>query len=219
MKRFLLAGVAALALTGSATAADLMYPAPPLAPGPLYSPLYNWTGFYVGINGGGGYGGSNWDGIDSFSVSGGVVGLTGGYNFQINRFVVGIETDIDWAGIKGSTTSCLFGCDTRNAWIGTIRGRFGYAFDRFLPYLTGGVALGDIRANRTYFPGGSFTNAGWALGGGLEVAIFGSAFTAKVEYLYVGLGDFNCGLNCGLLPGSNVSYYANLLRGGINVRF
>ena len=54
---------------------------------------------------------------------------------------------------------------------------------------------------------------------GFEVAIFGSAFTAKVEYLYVGLGDFNCGLNCGLLPNSNVSYYANLLRGGINVRF
>ena len=74
------------------------------------------------------------------------------------------------------------------------------------------------RPGRSFPAAATPTPAGhWA--GGFEVAIFGSAFTAKVEYLYVGLGDFNCGLNCGLLPSSNVSFYANLLRGGINVRF
>lgn len=219
MKRFLFAGIAVWALAGSAIAADLSYRAPaPYTRAPIYNPVYNWTGFYVGINGGGGWGGSTWDGFDSFSTSGGLIGVTGGYNFQINQFVLGAEADIDWSGMKGTTAVCPFTCDTRNAWLGTLRGRLGYTFDRFMPYLTAGAAVGDIRATRTFFPGGSITNAGWTVGAGFEVALIANV-TAKAEYLYVSLGDFNCGLNCGLLPGANVSFHANLLRGGINVRF
>ena len=56
------------------------------------------------------------------------------------------------------------------------------------------------------------------MGAGFEVALIANV-TAKAEYLYVSLGDFNCGLNCGLLPNGNVSFHANLVRGGINVRF
>ncbi len=219
MKRLLLASVGMAALVGSAMAADLPYRGAPVAArAPIYNPIYNWTGFYVGFNGGGGWGGSTWDGIEAFDVSGGVIGLTAGYNFQINRFVIGAETDIDWSGMKGSTNVCFFGCDTRNAWLGTLRGRFGYAFDRFMPYFTAGAAVGDIRASTPFFPGGSITNLGWTVGAGFEVALIAN-ITAKAEYLYVSLGDFNCGLNCGLLPSANVSFNANLVRGGINVRF
>jgi outer membrane immunogenic protein len=220
--KYLLAGLIALTAAGSASAADLAYrgPRPPVA-APIYSPFYNWTGFYVGINGGGGWGNSTWDGIGGFSVSGGMIGVTAGYNYQINQFVLGAEADIDWSGMNGSNNGCFLGCETRNSWLATVRGRLGYSFDRFMPYLTAGVALGNISASLPLLPilpGGSSTTAGWTAGAGFEVALFRNV-TAKAEYLFVDLGDFNCGLNCGLLPNGNVSFYANVLRGGINFRF
>ena len=97
-------------------------------------------------------------------------------------------------------------------------GRAGYAIDRWLPYVTGGLAVGDISATVAGLPGGSITTAGWTLGAGLEVGIIGNV-SVKAEYLYVGLGNFNCGLNCGLLAGGNVSFNANVVRAGLNVHF
>jgi outer membrane immunogenic protein len=94
----------------------------------------------------------------------------------------------------------------------------GYAFDRFLPYLTAGLAVGDINATVLGFPGGSITNAGWTIGAGLEVGIV-SNVSLKAEYLFLELSDFNCGFNCGLAGNGNVSFYANLFRGGLNIRF
>src|SRR5262245_14776846 len=131
MKRLLLASVGMLVLVGSAAAADLPYRGSPVARAPVYSPYYNWTGFYLGINGGGGWGSSTWDGVGNFSVSGGLIGVTGGYNYQFNQFVLGGEADIDWSGIKGSTNAVCFNvCETKNSWLGTARIRLGYAFDR-----------------------------------------------------------------------------------------
>ena len=62
------------------------------------------------------------------------------------------------------------------------------------------------------------SNAGWTVGAGLEVGVVNNV-SIKAEYLYVDLGDFNCGFNCGLAANGNVSYNANILRGGLNVRF
>src|SRR5437870_3479438 len=187
MNRVAVACVGLLALAGgSAAAAEL---APYYQPGPVYNPIYTWTGFYVGINGGGGWGRSTWDGIDRFNVSGGLIGLTAGYNYQYNQIVFGIEADIDWSGIKGSTATGICAataCSTRNDWLSTVRGRVGFSFDRFLPYVTAGVALGDIKATNAPvgFPGGTGTNVGWTVGAGFEVALVG-AVTAKAEYLFV----------------------------------
>ena len=219
MKRLILAAMGLLSVAGMAAAADLpgRYP---VNKAPIYSQVYRWTGFYVGINGGGGWGSSRWDGIATFDVSGGLFGVTGGYNYQFNQLVLGVEADIAWSGIDGTTNiACGTGCTTRNNWLSTVRGRVGYAFDRFMPYLTGGAAIGDIRATPPLgFPGGSITNLGWTLGVGFEVALIGNV-TAKAEYLYVDLGDFNCGLNCGMLANGNVSFHANVVRGGFNFRF
>jgi outer membrane immunogenic protein len=133
--------------------------------------------------------------------------------------VVGLEGDIDWSGMRGTTnTLCPPGCETRNHWLSTVRGRVGYAFDRFLPYLTAGLAVGDIAANVPGFPGGSITTAGWTVGGGLEVGVV-SNVSVKAEYLFVDLGNFNCGFNCGLGGNGNVSFYSNVFRAGLNVRF
>src|SRR2546426_1509472 len=156
MNRVAVACVGLLALAGgSAAAAEL---APYYQPGPAYNPIYSWTGFYVGINGGGGWGSSQWDAVNSFDLSGGLIGGTVGYNWQFGQGVVGAEGDIDWSGIKGTTTVlCPGGCETRNKWLATVRGRLGLAFDRFLPYFTGGPAPGDIKPTPPPLPGGSIS--------------------------------------------------------------
>ena len=222
MKRVFFALVGLAALTGTAAAADLPpRPAPaPYYKAPVALPVYNWTGFYIGINGGGGFGRSQWDSTGSFNTSGGLVGGTVGYNYQFGQGVVGLEGDIDWANINGTTnTACPFGCKTSDHWLSTVRGRLGYAADRFMPYVTGGAAFGDIRAATPGFPSFTKNNAGWTLGGGIEAAIAGP-WTAKVEYLYVDLGSVNCGLNCAAgMPVDNVTFRANILRAGVNYRF
>jgi outer membrane immunogenic protein len=211
---------AAVLAGGAAAAADLQPRYQPVAKAPFYSPVYNWTGFYLGINGGGGWGRSEWGGIDKFDISGGLIGGTIGYNWQFaGQWVLGIEGDVDWSNIRGTTNVlCATGCETHNHWLATGRGRVGYAFDRFLPYLTAGVAIGDVKATRPGFPAGRVTSAGWTVGGGIEVGIV-SNVSLKAEYLYVDLGDFNCGLNCGLAANGDVTFYANVFRGGLNVRF
>ncbi len=218
MKRLFLAAAGLVALVGTAAAADL-----PPAPRPYYKapafmpPAYTWTGFYIGVNGGGGLGRSTWDTTGGFNIDGGIVGGTVGYNYQFGQAVLGIEGDIDWSGIKGTTTTgCPAGCTTSNSWLSTVRGRLGYAADRFMPYVTGGAAFGNINAATAGLTTSS-TNAGWTVGAGIEFAIAGN-WSAKAEYLYVDLGKFNCGLNCGALT-DNVSFTTNLIRGGINYRF
>ena len=133
--------------------------------------------------------------------------------------MIGVEGDIDWSGIKGSTTAgCATGCQTSDSWLSTVRGRLGYAADRFMPYVTGGAAFGDIQASRPGFAGSTTTNAGWTVGAGIEFAITGN-WTAKAEYLYVDLGNFNCGLGCGTTAVNHVSFSDNIVRGGFNYRF
>jgi outer membrane immunogenic protein len=221
MKRLCLAFLGLAALTGSAAAADLSRPAPaPYYKGPAFvPPSYNWSGFYVGVNGGGGFGSSAWNSTGSFDISGGQVGGTVGYNYQWGQAVVGVEGDIDWTNLKGSTsTFCAPGCTTSNTWLSTARARLGYAADRFMPYVTGGAAFGNIRATVPGLAGASNTETGWTIGAGLEGAIAGG-WTAKAEYLYVNLGSFNCGVACSAAAIDNVSFRANIVRAGVNYRF
>lgn len=221
MKRVVLAGLSALAVVtmmGAANAADMPRRQAMPAKAPVYmAPGYNWTGFYAGINGGYAWGSSNWSNpagsTGSFDINGGVVGGTLGYNWQMNQLVFGVEGDIDWSGISGST----LGVETKNNWLGTARGRIGYAFDRVMPYVTGGLAVGDIEANLSGVGSNTVTNVGWTLGGGAEFAVAGP-WTAKIEYLYVDLGDGWCTpAICGL--GTDVNFTTNIVRGGINYRF
>jgi outer membrane immunogenic protein len=190
---------------------------PAKAPAYLPPPPYNWTGFYVGINGGGGWGRSDFSApfsTGSFDTSGGLVGGTLGYNWQMGQAVFGLEGDVDWSNIRGSAV-CGGGvtvCETRNDWLGTFRGRLGYAFDRFLPYVTGGLAVGDIKTSIAGLGGTNDTKAGWTVGGGIEAAIAGP-WTAKVEYLYVDLG------RGGSILGSDAKFTTNIVRAGLNYRF
>ena len=223
MKRMMFAGLVALAGTvaGSALAADMTprYPQQPYVKAPLYNPAFSWTGFYLGLNGGGGWGSSRWDRTGEIDLSGGFIGGTAGYNWQTGQMVLGIEGDVDWSGMSGTSSAfCSAGCSIKNDWLGTVRGRIGYSFDRFLPYFTGGLAAGDIQASTPGFAGATQTNLGWTLGAGMEVAIVGN-WSAKAEYLHVDLGSFNCGTACGGFTPDNVSLKEDLVRGGVNYKF
>ena len=92
------------------------------------------------------------------------------------------------------------------------------ALDRFLPYLTGGLAVGDIKANVPGIGSQTNTQAGWTVGGGVEMALVGN-LSAKVEYLHVDLGNLSCGLACGFATGANVKFNEEVVRGGLNFRF
>jgi outer membrane immunogenic protein len=223
MKRTLIGTVAALSLSVTAAmAADIPAKAPAYSP-PIVT-AYNWTGFYVGINGGGAWGHSSWNGVPaSMNTSGGLVGATIGYNLQSGPWVFGVEGDIDWANITGNTTLppgtfCGPGCSTKTDWLGTVRGRVGYAVDRLLPYVTGGLALGDIKASQPGFAGASGTKAGWTVGAGLEFPVAGP-WTAKAEYLYVDLGSINCAAGVCDQTANNVNHHMSVVRAGLNYRF
>jgi outer membrane immunogenic protein len=222
MKRFLLSSVAMAALMGSAAAADIPRRVEQArAPVAYVTPLYNWTGFYVGINGGGGWGDSNFSGTPGtgdFNVSGGLVGGTFGYNYQVGQWVFGVEGDLAWSNIDGSAACGALTCSTKNKWLSTVRGRLGYAADRFMPYVTGGAAFGEVEASATGQPGVSDTRSGWTVGGGVEFAV-AAPWTAKLEYLFVDLGSFDCGTSCGALPPDNVSFQSHIARAGLNYRF
>jgi outer membrane immunogenic protein len=225
MKRFLLtvgAGLMAAAMASPSFAADLPRPA---YKAPIYVAAFSWTGFYVGINGGYGWGKSSWTNAavstSDFTVKGPLIGGTLGYNLQTGSWVWGLEADLDASWIKGSTTATgicgAAGCETRNRWLATGRGRIGYAWDRFLPYLTGGVAFGDIKMTNGAGASETKSKLGYALGAGVEYAFLGP-WSAKIEYLYTDLGKATCGTTtCGL--DTDVKFKTNIVKLGVNYRF
>jgi outer membrane immunogenic protein len=200
----------------AAHAADLprSYKAPAYV-APAYA---NWTGFYVGLNAGYGFGKSDWDfPAVSPSPKGFVGGVTLGYNFQTGLWLWGIEGDLDYSGMKGSTDCARGSCETKTSWLGTARGRFGYAgWNTWLPYLTGGAAFGDVKASSPVGEANK-VKVGWTAGAGVEYAMW-SNWSVKAEYLYVDLGKFDCGITCGAAS-DNVSFKANVVRAGVNYRF
>ena len=219
--RLILAGIAAVMTAPlAAQAADL--PQPYKARPGIVEPAYaNWTGFYVGINGGYGWGSSKWD-IPAVNPkpSGGLAGGTIGYNFQTGQWVWGVEADLDWSGMKDSIACGAGTCETKNDWLGTARARLGYAgWNNWLPYLTAGAAFGDVKAdNSTRGTTASKTQLGWTAGAGIEYAIR-SNWSVKVEYLYADLGKFDCGTSCSAVVPDNVTYTTNIVRAGVNYRF
>lgn len=229
MLRYSVALLSALSLcAATAHAADMPVKAPVYKAPPIV--MYNWTGFYVGINGGGGWGNTNWSYVvggntASHNTSGGLIGGTIGYNYQIQNWVLGIEGDWDWASINGSTAcpTATFSCESKLTSLGTIRGRIGAALGttgNFLLYATGGWAWGTLNI-QTVHPtvgtnGSSATPNGWTAGGGIEWG-FMPNWSAKVEYLYVGLGTNRYTVDSSLQVDAKESL--SIIRAGLNYRF
>jgi outer membrane immunogenic protein len=195
-------------------------------------PWVNWTGFYLGVNVGGGFGNSSINltpagtTTGTFNLRGPVGGGTAGYNWELsNGFLLGLEGDFDGSGIDGSVTCSATGltCGTGNSWLGTARGRLGWApgTGNMLWFVTGGAAFGDIRAS-VRGVNASTSNVGWTVGGGGEYMI-APQWSLKLEYRYADLGNmsFACPAPaCAATPQTaKVSFNTNEVLAGLNFHF
>ncbi len=230
-----------------AYAADM--PAKMPVKAPMVAAPYNWSGFYIGVNVGGSWGRQD----NALVTAGGVTVLTNtakpngvigggqvGYNWQFNQVVLGLEADFQGSGQKGDGDPLYFSpgiagiagggafsipYSDKLEWFGTVRGRLGYAWDRWLAYATAGWAYGGGKIDGTAVIGGvatafsgSKTYNGWTAGGGLEYA-FMNRWSAKLEYLYVDFGD---GPTVPVTAAVNIvagKMTDNIVRVGLNYKF
>jgi outer membrane immunogenic protein len=224
----------ALGITGlsqAAQAADMRMPMK-AAPPPIVT-IYNWTGFYIGVNGG--YGGDRMDydftllgvpGNASLTSGGGFGGGQIGYNFQAGAWVFGIEADIQASDINGDVSVGIgplaASAGSKIDYFGTVRGRLGYAWDRILLYATGGYAYAHVdssfavTAAPLLVAAGSADTShnGWVVGAGLEYAMTQN-WTFKTEYQYLEWESKSL-FGAGAL---NVEPTAHTVRGGVNYKF
>lgn len=252
MKKIYSLAVAAASLVASnAYAADL---APVYKAAPVVAPVYNWTGLYVGGHVGYGWGETNVapTGIAGLiaepfktSTDSWFAGVTAGYNYQVQRLVIGVEGEWSWSDINGSSnTNFLLGLPIpggasaggsySNNWIATAAMRLGVAFDTVLVYGKFGAAWAnnDYALNASlpiigfnYNSSVSETEAGWLIGGGVEWA-FGGNWSAKVEAAYMDFGQKNrsfasipVGGIVNLPINANIDSNIATVKFGINYRF
>lgn len=182
----LCATAVALAATPAANAADMPVRGPLYKYQPAPMQVFNWSGLYVGVHGGYGFN----DTLDGFAG-----GLQAGYNWQFSPSIVfGIEADVTGTDMNGTP----FGLPAHIDYLGTLRARVGYTWDRTMLYGTGGLAY-----SRAAVAGFHDTDTGFAIGGGLEWA-YSNAWTLKAEYMYYDLGN---------------NFDASMIRVGANYRF
>lgn len=210
-----------------------------LSGSPAQAQAVSWSGPYVGINVGGGWGSSSQrdtlltpppppppppigfaDG--DYRVGGAMIGGGAGYNYVRDWFLIGLEADIDWSSISGSSALCggTHECGTKLNWVSTVRGRVGaLVAPASAVYVTGGLAIGEVHAYDVTAPGysGTMTRTGWTIGAGIEHR-FGGAWSAKLEYLYMNFG----GADYFSLPGAtpeHVDLDVHAIRVGLNYAF
>lgn len=212
MKKVLLATVAVLGFVGAASAADLR----PLPARPVVAPVFNWTSCYIGGYVGGAWGAENVrvvdaNGYNAFpsdvwnydTKSSFIGGGTLGCNWQPigSPFVLGIEGELGYLRLTGSAIDPFDPFLSINShtkigdWYGLVAGRLGYAWDRALLYVKGGVAFVDVETTVTdplvnpgFVASSSDSKAAWAIGGGIEWA-FDWNWSVKAEYLFIGLDN------------------------------
>ncbi len=227
MKRILSAILAGTALSALALCPAIAADLPSQGSAPFYPapPLFTWTGFYLGGNAGIDFGRFSEDGGTYFGNGfGGLYGITGGYNYQSGPLVAGVEADLDFGGVSGTGSPYTSVWSSGNVTgEGSLRGRFGYALDRALIYVTGGYTGAILKGSVTDFAGSPSIYAsqsaylnGFALGGGLEFAV-SNHISLKAEYLFndYGSASYFAGTRDALSSGVRFS----TLRAGINYHF
>jgi outer membrane immunogenic protein len=196
---------------GSAVAADLAVKAPPPAAMPVY--LSDWAGFYIGINGGGGWGHTTFDftPVLNTTTSGGVVGGHAGYNWQYGSVVAGLEADFDGADIKKT----ILGVEQKTNELASVRARLGYVFfPSLLAYGTAGAGWGHTQISTPGFLSDEVNQFGWVVGAGLEYKLV-DHLLLRAEYLHYDLGK----TEAPNVVGDNVKETVDVVRGGLSYKF
>jgi outer membrane immunogenic protein len=236
------AGLISLAIVAQPTiAADLPTKAPGYA-APAAAPMFNWSGFYVGANAGYAWGRATATDLPASNgvcwaqcgfqwgpdVDGFTGGLQAGWNVQTQNWVLGIEGDVGYLGLKGiapDPNAAPALVETRGGWFATLRGRAGVLFSpTFLVYGTGGAIYADTRTNVFRIPTINTSSAdawGWTAGAGVE-AILSHAWTWKLEYLYYDLGNERVSGPIGatgIIQFFDIKQTGHIVRLGLNYRF
>ncbi len=210
MKKILLGalGLAALGATAPALAADMAIPQYKAAPA-MVAAVYDWSGLYLGLNGGGGWTHKCWDNTNTLGVptipaapegchdgTGALAGAQLGYRLQSGSWVFGLEAQGDWSNLKGSNVSLFLPGATNQSQItglGLFTGQAGYAFSSVLWYVKGGAAVvgdkftGLVTGTGVAFDQGTQTRWGGTVGTGLEVS-FAPSWSVAVEYDHLFMG-------------------------------
>jgi outer membrane immunogenic protein len=198
--------LAAAAVVGACTAQASDLPSRASAYAPSYSPsLSNWQGFYIGAHLGGGFGQAG-----PVDTSGFVGGFQGGYNHQIDRFVIGGEADFSFSSVSNTS----FTEKASNEWLGSLRGRAGYTFGNIMPYVTVGAGFGDVHY-RSVNGLSHDTTGGWAYGFGAEMLVMPNV-TLRAEYLRYELGSTTYPSAIGNVT---IDSHVNVIRAGANYKF
>lgn len=229
MKKILLGTVALVALGfGPAVAADMRMPAK-AAPAPVYAPIYNWSGFYLGAHVGAGFGNdSDLAGFTGDDNAGFLAGGQLGFDWQLSpNWVVGIEGQLSWADFDQSWAAPGIALTRNNDWIGSITGRVGYTWGPGMIYAKGGWAFANndyalvVAGVPAVFTGNNNNGSGWTLGAGLEY-MFAPNWSAKVEYQYYNFGSDTLLAPLAVPPfvaGVNVDNDVHTVKLGVNYRF
>jgi len=229
---------AIFSMSQSASAADL--PAGmPTVPVPFGSPVYNWTGFYIGGHMGGTLSSANASdptGVNfaplGASISQDDTGFLGGFqfgfNWQTGNLVFGVQGDMAWTTINAGLTDPFSTTTTLNYktdWLTTVTGRVGYAWDNILLYGKGGAAWvhNNVSVTDPTIPlsaTGNETRFGWTAGGGLEYG-FAPNWTGFIEYDYIGLGTASVTVTDPIAGPLSANFEQNIqtVKGGINYKF
>jgi outer membrane immunogenic protein len=248
LSRALLCAASMTVIVGTqAVAADLAYKARP-AVAPVA--IYNWNGFYVGGHVGGGWGQvdntSAAPGTGAFptgtpfarnDTSGFLGGVQGGFNWQVNSLVLGIEGEYTWTDVKGTATSqstqprflaITSTSTTKTDDIAMVTGRIGYAANNWLLYAKGGWAWADGGSNGVVTSAGVTTSLtssstdrdGWVVGAGAEWG-FAPNWSAKLEYNHVDFGSKTVEVTHTPPPNSftDSSSKIDIVKAGVNYRF
>ena len=235
----LAAAAASLMFAGAASAAD-MAPRYTKAPPPVIAPIYNWTGFYIGINGGWASSHKCWDFAGTAAVplavlvaegchdaTGGIIGGQVGYNWQAGNWVFGLEAQGDWADLKGQNVSLAFPTFTNRSridGIGLFTGRVGYAWNNVLLYVKGGAAVVHDKYN--FFLNGAVVDTGVAsetrwggtVGTGVEVG-FAPNWSVAFEYDHIFLGDRNITFASPTFTVDRIRQDVDMVTARVNYRF
>ncbi len=215
---------------------------------------YNWTGFYGGLNAGLAANDSNYTTTPTGSLAylapfltesgnfnsiAGTIGGQLGYNYQVCRFVYGLETDFNYNSTNTSSTGTnllipapgyVYAVNQQVDYFGTLRARLGFTpADRFLIYVTGGLAYGYVSSSTSIpsilglFSGSSSgMQVGWAVGAGNEYALSNN-WSVKLEYLYIDLGSTSYTSGIPGVPGytfsTNIDTAQHVIRVGVNYKF
>ena len=194
--------------------------------------ILNWAGFYAGAVGGfgAGHGITDTTGISTtVPLNGGIAGVTGGFNKQYDKLVLGIEGDIAWSGQSGSATCVLdpsYTCHANLDWIGSLRGRLGYATGRMLIFATGGAAFLHGKSYITKpggigpFLTGSYSDSylGWTAGIGIEYALT-ERLSVKAEYAYADYGRRTAPAGTVAGPKTDIDITSHYGKFGLNLHF